>query len=253
MGKGTWKEYFAFSKKQRNAVIILLVIAVISMVLPYLFSPQFKRPFVNQELQQQLEALQKTNQGDTGLAAENTTEENEPVFVDVSTSQTSHGMHPFGFDPNTLSASGFQQLGLNEKVIQAIILYRNKGGKFNKLDDFRKIDNITKQEADILVPYIRIESVEQQTALSTTALPVKETAPPKASIKKLDVNTATAEEFKELPGIGDVLSNRIVKFRNAVHGFKSVEDIRKTYGLPDSTYQLIFPYLTITDPALLEK
>ena len=253
MGKGTWKEYFAFSKKQRNAVIILLVIAVISIVLPYLFSPQFRRPFVNQELQQQLDALQKTNQGDTGLVAENITEENEPAFADVSTSQTSRGIHPFGFDPNILNAADFQQLGLNENAVQSIILYRNKGGKFNRPDDFRKINGITKDVADILVPYIRIESGEQQTAQSTTALPVEESAVPKASIKKLDINTATADEWKELPGIGDVLSNRIVKFRNAVHGFKSVEDIRKTYGLPDSTYQLILPYLTIADTTLLEK
>ena len=253
MGKDTWKEYFAFSKKQRNAVVILLGIAVISIVMPYFFSPQFKRPFVNQELQQQLDALQKNVNEDSDLQTANTTEENKPAFADVSGSQTAGGMHPFGFDPNTLSASGFQQMGLNENAVQAIILYRNKGRKFNKPDDFRKMDGITKQEADILVPYIRIESGERQTTQSTAALPIQETAVPKASIKRLDINSATAEEFKELPGIGDVLSNRIVKFRNAVHGFKSVEDIRKTYGLPDSTYQLILPYLTITDSALLEK
>jgi DNA uptake protein ComE-like DNA-binding protein len=49
-----------------------------------------------------------------------------------------------------------------------------------------------------------------------------------------------------LPGIGDVLSKRIVKFRNSIHGFKSIDDIKKTYGLSDSTFQIILPYLTIS-------
>ena len=59
MDKGNWKDYFAFSKMQRRGVIVLSSIIVILIALPYLFSPEFKKPFVNQELQQQLLAMQK--------------------------------------------------------------------------------------------------------------------------------------------------------------------------------------------------
>ena len=75
---------------------------------------------------------------------------------------------------------------------------------------------------------------------------IKNEEAPKAVINKIEINTATEEDFKALPGIGDVLSKRIIKFRTSIHGFKSVDDISRTYGLSDSTFQLILPYLTIS-------
>lgn len=248
MDKGNWKDYFAFSKMQRRGVIVLCVIIVILIALPYLFSPEFKKPFVNQELQQQLLAMQKgEDEKENQPSAIDQPQQDEP-FANVSSGNT--GLHPFGFDPNKLDEAGFTQMGLGSTVIQNIIRYRNKGGRFNKPDDFRKISGLQKNEADILVPYINIETTKQQTQVDNT-VPINDehVEDAKPVLKKLDINTATAEELKELPGIGDVLSKRIVKFRNVVNGFKSLEDIKKTYGLSDSVYQVILPYLTISDIA----
>lgn len=50
----------------------------------------------------------------------------------------------------------------------------------------------------------------------------------------LDINHATATEWKRLPGWGDVLSKRTVKFREALGGFVSIEQLKLVYGLdPD--------------------
>ena len=64
-------------------------------------------------------------------------------------------------------------------------------------------------------------------------------------IQPLNVNTATEEEWKALPGIGDVLSKRIVKFRTKLKGFISVQQVGQTYGLADSVFQKILPYLRL--------
>ncbi|HRH47310.1 MAG TPA: helix-hairpin-helix domain-containing protein [Panacibacter sp.] len=248
MDKGNWKDYFAFSKMQRRGVIVLSSIIVLLIALPYLFSPEFKKPFVNQELQQQLLAMQKGEyEKEHQPSAIDQPPQDEP-FANVSSGST--GLHPFGFDPNKLDEAGFTQMGLSNAVIQNIMRYRNQGGHFNEANDFRKINGLQKKEADILVPYINIESTKQETQVEK-AVPVNEepVEVAKPVFKKLDINTATAEELEALPGIGDVLSKRIVKFRNAVNGFKSLEDIKKTYGLSDSVYQVILPYLTISDIA----
>lgn len=248
MDKGNWKDYFAFSKMQRRALIVLCVIIVLLIALPYLFSPEFKKPFVNQELQQQLLAMQKGEyEKEHQPSAIDQPLQDEP-FANVSSGST--GLHPFGFDPNKLDEAGFIQMGLSNAVIQNIMRYRSKGGRFKEANDFRNINGLQKSEADILVPYINIESSKQETQVEK-AVPVNEdpVEVAKPVFKKLDINTATAEELEALPGIGDVLSKRIVKFRNAVNGFKSLEDIKKTYGLSDSVYQVILPYLTISDIA----
>ena len=61
----------------------------------------------------------------------------------------------------------------------------------------------------------------------------------------MDVNTATEEDWKTLPGIGEVLSKRIVKYRNAKGGFKNIDEVAKTYGISDSEFAVIRPYLVM--------
>ncbi len=248
MDKGNWKEYFAFTKKQRRAVFVLCTIIVLLIALPYFFSPEFKKPFVNQELQQQLLAMQNGEDEKENQPSASNQPQQDEVFAITSSGNT--GLHPFGFDPNKLDEAGFTQMGLSNAVIQNIMSYRNKGGRFYKPDDFRKIEGLQKDDADILVPYINTLAAKQQTQVDNPAPVNNEPAlVARPVLKKLDINTATAEELEALPGIGGVLGKRIVKFRNAVNGFKSLEDIKKTYGLSDSVYQVILPYLTISDIA----
>jgi competence protein ComEA len=239
MAKSIWKDYFTFSKGERISVYILLAILVIAIAGPYYYARKFKTPAVEPVLQQQLSSLLQENYQDslkTGLS-----DSKEP-----DNSNSISGSTLFYFDPNKLDAAGFKQLGLRDKTIQTIVNYRNKGGYFRKAEDIRKIYGLHEDEASRLIPYIRMES-DKTTA--TKQEPVFKEEKPKPAYKKIDINTATEEEWKALPGIGDVLSKRIIKFRNSIHGFKSVNDISKTYGLSDSAFQLILPYLTISEPA----
>jgi competence protein ComEA len=66
------------------------------------------------------------------------------------------------------------------------------------------------------------------------------------------VNSADAEEFEKLYGIGKVLSKRIVDFRDKLGGFYSIEQIRHVWGIEDSVYQNFKKNLTIK-PAKIIK
>jgi competence protein ComEA len=247
MAKASWKDYFSFSKKERIAVVMLLIIIGVFIILPFFFSPHFKKPAVDLQLQQQLFALQNTKQV-TDTIADSVDVYKEIQHITTNKSAINKA-HLFYFDPNTLDSAGWQRIGLRDKTINTILNYRNKGGRFKQPEDLRKIYGLQKEEADLLIPYVQIKSQtnEQHEQTQKNSNENKQTESIATNLKKIDINTATAEEFKSLPGIGDVLSNRIVKFRNAIHGFKSVDDIRKTYGLSESTYQLILPYLTINN------
>ncbi|HLP51761.1 MAG TPA: helix-hairpin-helix domain-containing protein [Chitinophagales bacterium] len=73
--------------------------------------------------------------------------------------------------------------------------------------------------------------------------------PRNATSLKLDINTADAEEFEKLRGIGPVISKRIVKFRILLGGFAAVEQLKEVYGLPDSTYRHIKTQLVVGSQA----
>ncbi|MBR2261187.1 MAG: helix-hairpin-helix domain-containing protein [Paludibacteraceae bacterium] len=62
---------------------------------------------------------------------------------------------------------------------------------------------------------------------------------------RVELNSADTTELKRLRGIGSVLSARIVKYRNKLGGFSSVEDLKNVYGLSDETYQSILPHVWI--------
>ena len=55
--------------------------------------------------------------------------------------------------------------------------------------------------------------------------------------RELNVNMAKAEEWARLPGIGPVLSERAVKFREALGGFSSVAQLYMIYGLDSSVVE----------------
>jgi competence ComEA-like helix-hairpin-helix protein len=57
----------------------------------------------------------------------------------------------------------------------------------------------------------------------------------------VDINLADTTAFIALPGIGSKLAERIVRFREKLGGFYSIEQIGEVYGLADSVFQKIRP------------
>lgn len=53
---------------------------------------------------------------------------------------------------------------------------------------------------------------------------------------KININTAAKDELKSLPGIGDVLADRIIEKRDSVGRFKNIEDIKGVSGIGDKKY-----------------
>ncbi len=56
---------------------------------------------------------------------------------------------------------------------------------------------------------------------------------------KIELNTCDSAQLESLPGIGPVLSARIIKYRNLLGGFASVDQLKEVYGLPEETFKLI--------------
>ena len=68
------------------------------------------------------------------------------------------------------------------------------------------------------------------------AQPARRTAPPKSlpPPQPVDINRATEDELRALPGIGGVLASRIVEAREQGGPFASLDDLRRVRGLGPS-------------------
>lgn len=60
----------------------------------------------------------------------------------------------------------------------------------------------------------------------------------------IDINKADSADFEQLPGIGEKLSARIVKYRDRIGGYVKVEQLKEIYGLQDSNF-LKFKHLLV--------
>lgn len=91
----------------------------------------------------------------------------------------------------------------------------------------------------------------QATPRTKEAAKAKGSAAAKARAKaaKVDLNTATADELEELPGIGPARSAAIIKARP----FKSVADLKSVPGIPADVYEELAPRLTASEATATPK
>lgn len=64
--------------------------------------------------------------------------------------------------------------------------------------------------------------------------------------KKVSINYGGVEALDELPGIGLVLANRIIEYRNANGYFRCLEEVMNVNGIGTSLYKSIRDFIRLT-------
>ncbi len=152
----------------------------------------------------------------------------------------------FPFDPNTATKEDLLRLGLPPALVERLLRYREKGGIFRQKSDFRKLYGLSDADYERLEPYITITPPAEVAALPATYSGGSE----RKALQRtpIDINTADAERWMSLPGIGEYRAKKILQHRERLGGFHSVEQVGETFGLPDSIFQQIKPWLRIETP-----
>jgi comEA protein len=68
---------------------------------------------------------------------------------------------------------------------------------------------------------------------------------PKASEKKININTASLAELQKLPRIGEKVAQRIIDFRKKNGRFKKIEEIMKVKGIGEKMFNRIKDLITV--------
>jgi DNA uptake protein ComE-like DNA-binding protein len=231
---------FAFSKRERRGLYVLLTILALvltfRLLLPVILPPAASLPddsLFFREVEAWLDSAGKTPI-DSSL--------HDPIELVASTELAP----PFDFNPNRVTAKEMERLGLNPRQIHTLIRYREKGGRFKKPDDLTRIYGMDERTYQRLKDYIVIPKPVNLID------PGKDQSDGAFSLPSLDLNEADTFQFTLLPGIGPVYARRICKYRNLLGGFVSVSQLAEVYGLDTLMARKLEPYLVV-DTLLVRK
>jgi competence protein ComEA len=64
---------------------------------------------------------------------------------------------------------------------------------------------------------------------------------------KVNLNTASAQQLTDVPGIGEKLASRIVEYRQKNGSFKNVQELMNVKGVGEKSLGKLEPFLSIGD------
>ena len=87
------------------------------------------------------------------------------------------------------------------------------------------------------LPAVTMPAVETESNSETTPAPTESLI--------ININTATSEQFQRLPGIGPVLADRIVAYRETYGSFESIGELMNVSGIGEKKLEAIWDLVTI--------
>ncbi len=142
-------------------------------------------------------------------------------------------LNPFPFDPNTVTKSELEKMNFPSRVLLNILSYRRAGGNFFSPEDMRKIYGMDSTTFMAIESSILIKQREQK----SISWYLESTEENKHSVLKFELNRADSIALIQINGIGPVFSGRIIKYRNLLGAYYSIDQLWEVYGMDSLKYE----------------
>lgn len=142
-------------------------------------------------------------------------------------------------DPNAAPAEQLDRLPrVGPAIADRIVAFRAAGGRFRSAEDLRQVSGIGPSLLAAIEPHLDFSrappAAPRSAAVGARDPGGSRTPPPGSSPSsggRVQINRATAEELQSLPGIGPVIAERIVTYREENGPFRTFEDLENVSGV----------------------
>jgi len=205
------QSYFLFTRNQRTGIFCLLVSIVVFQGIYYFtdFS-LLEAPNPEKEkwlsLQHQIDSIKQQ----------------KLEFVPK--------MYPF--NPNFITDFKGYKLGMSVAEIDRLLAFRKENKYVNSSQEFQKVTQISDSLLHTMSPFFKfpdwVNKKKNQIHYKEYS---KSTFAKKEKIVVIDINQATQEDLIKVYGIGEAISMRILKFKESLGGFVSMDQMNDVWGL----------------------
>ncbi|MGN7514920.1 MAG: ComEA family DNA-binding protein [Allomuricauda sp.] len=217
-----FKSHFRFNKQERSGIFFLLLIVIV--------------------LQGGYYYVKANPSPRESVFALNSSEQHKIDSLKAHQPEAIPKVYPF--NPNYISDYKGYTLGLSASELDRLFAFREQGKFVNSAKEFQTVTQISDSLLHLISPYFKFPDWvrKNQTVKKTLSKPKKITA-------IQDLNSATAEDLKSVYGIGETLSERIVKFRDRLGGFLVNGQLYDVYGLkPEVVERALLKFQVIELP-----
>ena len=225
------KSHLTFTKQQRSGIFLLVILIVFFQCIYFFIDFNSKDFEVDKNL---LSKFQK--------------EIDSLNLVQLQKSKPK--IYPF--NPNYITDFKGVTLGMTNKEIDRLLAYRKQEKWINSTAQFQEITKVSDSLLNIISPYFKFpEWINNSKSSSENPIYSNNL---KTFTQKQDLNAVTAQQLQKVNGVGEVLSNRIIKFRNKFKGgFIADVQLLDVYGLTPEIIERINRQFTVKTPRKINK
>jgi competence protein ComEA len=219
MWKKVLREYFAFPKKERRAIWVLFILWIL-LLLVQLYRTAFYQ-YKASDFSYSIIINQQFNELD------------EQALNSSSYKKARQRSANYQYYFKYIKYDDLRSLGMEAKDAAVIWQQKQKGLKLYHIHDVDSISGISNASKQILKNRLRFfeskkyfNSQERKPYVPT-------------EITLVDLNTADTTAIDEIKGIGTGTAKRVLKYRERLGGYISIEQLKEVWGLDSAAFEIL--------------
>ncbi len=158
-----------------------------------------------------------------------------------------------GVDVNRATPEELRTLpGIGPSIAGRIVESREREGPYTSVDDLLRVKGIGPRTLDRLRGLVTVGDPPPAGAPRPAAAPpgpepaVAKVLRPEELTEPVDINRASADELRQLPGVGKTIARAIVEDRTQKGPFTSVDDLGRVKGIGKRRLERLRGMITVT-------
>ncbi len=157
------------------------------------------------------------------------------------------------FNPSFLTDYKGYVLGMSTAEIDRLFAYRKSGKYINSAAEFQRVTGVSDSLLQCISPYFKFPDWVLEKNKRAQNKQKSKRIFAKISATKKDLNKATVEDLLRIPGVGQKLAHRIVKYRKKLHGYLLDAQLYEVWYLKKEVAKRILQRYTVKTKPHIQK
>jgi len=236
MDKELFKDWFHFHQSSRRGIWVLIGLIGLTIFMRFFLPPALtpKRENLALHLPEIKSWTMQMSLADTSAFQTSQYPKSEEIIPKYSL-----------FNPNEIDDDQWREFGFREGQIKSIRKYLDSGREFRSKEDLSKMYVIGKDQYESIYAYIDLPDTSPVIPNPRTNYSNDVALEAKKIYQAIEINSTDSISLLNLPGIGPFYAGAIIKYRNRLGGYVSIQQLGEVWKMKPETIEKITPEITL--------